>query len=120
LGRRGPLKLRDLQGQRFILREKGSGTRMSGDAHFRAQRFRPDVRLELGSNEAIKESVAAGLGLGLISLHAIQGAGQGVQVLEVSGFPLPSAWHVVHHAGQKLSPLAQAFKNHLLASKPPH
>ena len=30
-------------------------------------------------------------------------------------FPLPSAWHMVHHAGQKLSPVAQAFKRHLLA-----
>ena len=119
LSQRGPLKLRELQGQRFILREKGSGTRMAGDAHFQTQRFRPDVRLELGSNEAVKESVAAGLGLGLISLHAIQGSGQGVCVLDVAGFPLPSAWHVVHHAGQKLSPLAQAFKSHLLASKPP-
>ena len=64
LKRRG-LKLRDLAGQRFILREKGSGTRMAADAHFKSQRFRPDVRLELGSNEAVKESVAAGLGLGL-------------------------------------------------------
>ena len=114
LKRRG-LKLRDLAGQRFILREKGSGTRMAADAHFKSQRFRPDVRLELGSNEAVKESVAAGLGLGLISLHAIQGAGQGqgVRVLDVAGFPLPSAWHVVHHTGQKLSPLARAFHTHL-------
>ena len=114
------IKLRDLHGQRFILREKGSGTRMAGDAHFRSQRFRPDVRLELGSNEAIKESVAAGLGLGIISWHAIQGAGQGtgVRVLPVTGFPLPSAWHVVHHKGQKLSPVALAFQRHLLKSKP--
>jgi DNA-binding transcriptional LysR family regulator len=118
LTRRGPLKLRDLATHRFILREKGSGTRMAGDAHFRAQRFRPDVRLELGSNESVKESVAAGLGLGLISMHAIQGAGHGVRVLDVAGFPLPSAWHVVHHTGQKLSPLALAFKTHLLAAKP--
>lgn len=117
LCRRGPLKLRDLHEQRFILREKGSGTRMAGDVFFRSQRFRPDVRLELGSNEAIRESVAAGLGLGLVSMHALQGASQGVRVLDVGGFPLPSAWHVVHHEGQKLSPLAQAFKTHLLASK---
>jgi DNA-binding transcriptional LysR family regulator len=114
------LKLRDLEGQRFILREKGSGTRMAADAHFRSQRFRPDVRLELGSNEAVKESVAAGLGLGVISLQALTGSGQGqgVRVLDVSGFPLPSAWHVVHHSGQKLSPLAAAFKTHLLRAKP--
>ncbi len=117
---RASLKLRDLHGQRFILREKGSGTRMAADAHFKSQRFRPDVRLELGSNEAVKESVAAGLGLGVISLHSIQGAGQGagVKVLDMAGFPLPSAWHVVHHSGQKLSPLAQAFKQHLLRPAP--
>ncbi len=117
---RASLKLRDLHGQRFILREKGSGTRMAADAHFKSQRFRPDVRLELGSNEAVKESVAAGLGLGVISLHSIQGAGQGagVKVLDMAGFPLPSAWHVVHHSGQKLSPLAHAFKQHLLRPAP--
>lgn len=116
---RKSLKLRDLHDQRFILREKGSGTRMAGDAHFRSQRFRPDVRLELGSNEAVKESVAAGLGLGVISLQAITGSGlgQGVRVLDVPGFPLPTAWHVVHHSGQKLSPLASAFKTHLLRAK---
>jgi DNA-binding transcriptional LysR family regulator len=117
LARQAGIRLRDLHEHRFILREKGSGTRMAGDAHFRRLRFRPDVRLELGSNEAVKESVAAGLGLGLISQHAIQGAGHGVSVLKVDGFPLPSAWHVVHHAGQKLSPLALAFKTHLLRQK---
>jgi len=40
----------------------------------------------------------------------------GVRVLDVDGFPLPSAWHVVHHAGQKLSPVAGAFKQHLQRS----
>ncbi len=114
---RAGLKLRDLHEQRFILREKGSGTRMAADAHFKRQRFRPDVRLELGSNEAIKESVAAGLGLGIVSVHALQGAAQGVKVLDVVGFPLPSAWHVVHHSGQKLSPVALAFQSHLMRAK---
>ena len=47
----------------FILRERGSGTRMAADQHFRSHRFRPDIRLELGSNEAIKEAVAGGLGI---------------------------------------------------------
>ena len=54
-----------------------------------ASRFRPDVRLELGSNEAIKESVAGGLGLGVISRHALHGHQRenGVRILDVEGFP---------------------------------
>lgn len=110
------LTLRDLQQHRFILREKGSGTRMAADQYFRQVRFRPDIRLELGSNEAVRESVAGGLGVGLVSLHALRSTTQdkGVRVLELNGFPLPSAWHIVHPAGKRLSPLAQEFKRHVL------
>ena len=59
-GRRHPLK--SLADEQFILRERGSGTRMAADAHFRKCGFRPDVRMELGSNEAIKQAVVAGMG----------------------------------------------------------
>jgi DNA-binding transcriptional LysR family regulator len=109
------VSLKELAPCRFILREPGSGTRMAADQHFKRQKFRPDVRLELGSNEAVKESVAGGLGIGVISGHALHGKSteNGVRVIDVAGFPLPSAWHVVHHAGQKLSPVASAFKRHL-------
>ena len=101
--------------RRFIFREKGSGTRMAADQHFRKMRFKPDVRLELGSNEAVKESVAGGLGIGVVSRHALHGLKKehGVSVIELDGFPLPSAWHIVHPASKKLSPLALAFKQHL-------
>ena len=117
LVQRGRVPLKALEERRFILREPGSGTRMAGDQHFRKMRFRPDVRLELGSNEAVKESVAGGLGIGVVSRHALHGHDKehGVRVIDVEGFPLPSAWHMVHHTGQKLSPVAQAFKRHLLA-----
>jgi len=102
--------------RRFILREKGSGTRMAVDQHFRKMRLKPDIRLELGSNEAVKESVAGGLGIGVISRHALHGLKKehGVSVIEIDGFPLPSAWHIVHPASKKLPPLAVAFKKHLL------
>ena len=102
--------------RRFILREKGSGTRMAVDQHFRKMRLKPDIRLELGSNEAVKESVAGGLGIGVVSRHALHGLKKehGVSVIEIDGFPLPSAWHIVHPASKKLPPLAVAFKQHLL------
>jgi len=118
LAKKRGIPLKDLSARRFILREPGSGTRMAADQYFRQRRFSPDVRLEWGSNEAVKESVAGGLGLGVISQHALHGMSKehGVRVLDVDGFPLPSAWHVVHHAGQKLSPVASAFKQHLQRS----
>ena len=108
------LSLAQIKNQRFILREPGSGTRMATDRHFARRRFRPDVRLEFGSNEAIREAVAAGLGLGVISRHALQTA-KDVRVLDVEGFPISSRWHVVHPKAKHLSPVAAAFRTHLLA-----
>lgn len=117
LRRRNRVPLHELATRRFILRERGSGTRMAADQHFRRMKFRPDVRLELGSNEAVKEAVAGGLGVGVVSRHALHGLQRehGVLVLDVEGFPLRSAWHIVHPAGKKLSPLASAFRQRLLA-----
>ncbi|MEY2598123.1 MAG: HTH-type transcriptional activator CmpR [Verrucomicrobiota bacterium] len=116
LTRQPSLRLGDLAGQRFILREEGSGTRMAVDQFFRKKRFRAQVRLELGSNEAIKEAVAGGLGLGVISVHALHGHAKehGVRVLHVDGFPIASNWHLVHPMAKQLSPTAHAFKQHLL------
>ncbi len=109
------IPLLDLQKHRFLLREQGSGTRMAVDAHFKAEGFLPQVRLELGSNEALKEAVAAGLGLSVVSQHALHGqkSEHGVAVLDVQGFPIKSNWHVVHLRGKRLSPIAQAFMTHL-------
>ena len=103
--------------ERFILREKGSGTRMAVDSYFKSHKFRPNLRLELGSNEAIKESVAGGLGIAVVSSHALHGHTRehGVRVLNIHGFPIESNWHIVHPRGKKLSPIAAVFKSHLLA-----
>lgn len=117
LARRSGVPLSELAERRFILRERGSGTRMAADRHFRQQRFRPDVRLEFGSNEALKEAVAGALGIGVISRHALHGRERehGVAIVDVAGFPVASSWHVVHPSRKRLSPIAAAFKAHLLA-----
>ncbi len=115
MARQRRVRLADLEGRPFILRERGSGTRMAAEQHMRRLRWRPEVRLELGSNEAVKQAVAGGLGLGVVSRHALHGLQRenGVCILDVEGFPLPSAWHVVHPSARKLSPMAQAFKRHV-------
>lgn len=116
LAARRKLDVKDLSSLRFILRERGSGTRMAIDAHFKRLGFKPDLRLELGSNEAIKEAVAGDLGVSVVSSHALHGqaAEQGVSVLNVKGFPIASHWHVVRQKGKQLSPIAKVFLDHLL------
>jgi DNA-binding transcriptional LysR family regulator len=111
----GPLRLADLAQERFIMRERGSGTRLACDAHFAAHGFSAQVRLELGSNEAIKQSVAAGMGLAVISRHALapNGADENLVELPVSGFPVVSNWWTLHPKGKRLSPLATVFLAHL-------
>ncbi len=115
LAKQKNVALRDLSEERFLLREKGSGTRLNTDAHFATHHFVPRIRLEMGSNEALKQAVAGGLGLSVVSQHALgpDVAGQGLIVLEVSGFPIVSNWYTVHLQGKRLSPLAEAFMGYL-------
>ncbi len=115
LVKQGGVELKSLGAQRFILREQGSGTRMGVDQYFKKNKFRPDIRMELGSNEAIKEAVAGGLGIGIVSRHSLHGQQKehGVAVVDVLGFPILSNWHIVHPASKKLSPIATEFKLHM-------
>ncbi len=110
------LTLSALKEQRFILREQGSGTRMGVDQFFKKYKWRPNIRMELGSNEAVKEAVAGGLGIGVVSQHALHGHQKehGVAIVRVQGFPIRSSWHIVHAKRKKLSPIAAAFKKHLI------
>jgi DNA-binding transcriptional LysR family regulator len=114
VGRRNT-SLVDLRDTRFILREKGSGTRLACDGHFATLGFVPDVRLELGSNEAIKQAVAAGLGLAVLSRHALASRPEeeGLAVLSIGGFPVHASWWTLYPKGKRLSPIALAFLEHI-------
>ena len=71
----------------------------------------PVARMELSSNEAIKQVVAAGLGVSVLSLHslALEGTDGPIAVLDVQGFPIQRHWYVVYPKGRKLSVVGQAF-----------
>lgn len=115
LAKKSLVDIDDLRNEKFIFREKGSGTRMAVDAHFKKLKFKPDVRLELGSNEAIKEAVVGGLGLAVLSKYSLSEAStqNEVAVLKCAAFPIESSWHIVRPKGKKLSPIASIFKKHL-------
>ena len=84
---------------------------MATDEHFRGQKFRPDIRLELGSNEAIKQAVAGGYGLAVLSRHALDRdpAHEGLTVLKVKGFPIASRWYLVRRRERQPTVVAAAF-----------
>ncbi len=96
----------------FVLRESGSGTR---DALFRLLEEHglqtPIVRMELSSNESIKQAIVAGLGITVLSLHslALEGTNGPIAVLDAQGFPIQRHWYLAHSRGQKLSVVAQTF-----------
>ena len=110
LAGRETLQIEALAAEEFVLREPGSGTRQAAEHFFAAHGLALRPRLELGSNEAVKQAVAGGLGLSLLSAHALAHAvDEGIAVLRVEGTPLPTQWQVVYPAGKRLSPLAGAF-----------
>ena len=83
---------------------------------FRQVKMTPKIRLTLGSNEAIKHSVGAGLGLSIVSIHSLNehDLKDMVSILDLDEFPIKSKWHIVTLKGRKLSPIAKIFHDHLL------
>ena len=113
---RTAITLDELAGETFVVREFGSGTRIAMENMFEKRGVDLSTRLEMSTNEAIKQAVEAGLGLGVVSLHTLDlelGSGR-LALLNVTGFPIRRQWFVVHRKGKRLSPLAAAFKEFVL------
>ena len=104
-----------LSGEPFILREKGSGTRLAVEDFFRKHDVNLNVRMTLGSNEAIKQAVAGGLGIAVVSEHTLsldQESGA-FAVLDVKGFPLLRQWYAIYPAGKHVSAVTRAFLGYI-------
>lgn len=110
-----PMTLADLAREPFLLREEGSGSRRAIDEFAAREDLRLQVRLSLASNEAIRDLVASGMGLAVLSRHALGGHldEQGLVELSVRGFPLRRPWNVVHLRSKILPLPAQAFLDEL-------
>lgn len=115
-GRRS-LDLEEVLRERYISREPGSGTRGVVERLLEAQNLQVEPYMELSSSEAIKQAVLAGIGIGVLSLHAVhleEAAGKLV-VLDVKGFPIRRRWYAVHLKGKKLSLVARTFLDFILS-----
>jgi len=95
----------------FLMRESGSGTRLLAASLFERRGLAPKVRLELNTDEAIKEAILAGLGVAIMSrfTFGLEPEARRLICLDVEGFPLENHWHFAYPVGKQLSATARAF-----------
>lgn len=101
----------------LLLREEGSGARRIALRLFREHGLAPWIRMELGSNEAIKEGILAGLGIAIMSRYTFgqDPESSRYRCLDVQGFPIDNHWYFAWPGGKRLSPAARAFLDHARA-----
>jgi DNA-binding transcriptional LysR family regulator len=111
------ISLDRLAAEPFIMREPGSGTRKAVQNLFDEHKILLKVRLDLGSNEAIKQAIVGGLGISILSAHTLtlEGPNSHLTVLDVEKFPIERYWYAVYPNGKQLSIVARTFLEYLLA-----
>jgi DNA-binding transcriptional LysR family regulator len=114
------IPLKRLAEETLVVREPGSGTRAAMERQFAAQRLSYRAGCEFGTNEALKQAVRAGLGLGVVSAQTIELELQTrcLVVLPVEGFPVIRQWYVLHRTHKRLSVAARTFREMLLGLDP--
>ena len=95
----------------FLMREPGSGTRLLATKLFEQRGLAPRIRMELSTDEAIKEAILAGLGVAIMSRFTLglEPEPSRLICLDVEGFPLENHWHFAYPVGKQLSATARAF-----------
>ena len=116
LSRRRGIAPSELSGERFIVREPGSGTRAAMERYFSAHHLRWRTAMEMSSNESIKQAVIAGLGLGFLSLQTVRSelAAGRIVALDVQGLPIERQWYSVRRTSRRLVPAAEEFGEFLV------
>nr|WP_294557128.1 LysR family transcriptional regulator [uncultured Rhodopila sp.] len=117
LAETGPIALSRLEDETLLLREPGSGTRATIERHFAANKLSYRPGCELSSNEAIKQAVQAGLGIGIVPAQTIELEleTRRLIILPVEGFPVMRQWFVLQRRDKRPSGAAQAFLSLLLS-----
>ncbi len=103
-----------LANEAFIMREPGSGTRRAVQQLFDQNDIKVKVKLELGSNEAIKQAIAGGLGISVLSRHTLMPYAEDLTVLDVEHFPIKRDWYMVYPNGKQLSIVGRTYFEYLL------
>lgn len=95
----------------FLMREPGSGTRMIARQIFADHECEPRVRMELSTNEAIKQAIMAGLGVSIMSRYTLglDVSHEQLAILDVEGFPVEHNWVFAYPVGKQLPATSRGF-----------
>ncbi|MEH6570652.1 MAG: LysR family transcriptional regulator [Halioglobus sp.] len=111
----------DLVGERMIIPKEGSGSRLAIDEFLSRNALKIERSLPLASSEAIKLSVMADMGVGVLSAYSLVSAQlDGLAQLRVEGFPIMTQWHLIHLRQKQLSHVAQSFLSFVLEEGKQH
>lgn len=99
----------ELHAERFLLREPGSATRMLFESWLRGRGLQLGATLQMASNEAIRVSVSAGMGLAVLSQHVLPPRDDSIVTLPVQGLPIESHWHFIARRDRHLPHAALGF-----------
>lgn len=114
-----PLSLNEIQQLPLIYREMGSGSRHMMELFLEQQNITITKKIELTSNEAVKQAIIAGLGCSIMPIIGIKNElhNGDLQIIPAEGLPQFSQWNLIWLKSKNLSPTAEAFKNYLLENK---
>ena len=103
----------------IIFREEGSGTRLAMERFIAKNKLPIHKKMELTSNEAVKQAVIAGLGFSIMPLIGIKNEllNNDLQIVNVKDFPIKTTWHLIWLKYKKHSPVAQAYLNYIKTEK---
>jgi len=103
----------------LIFREKGSGTRQTMESFFERNNISVLKKMELTSNEAVKQSLLAGLGYSIMPLIGIKNElhNNELQIIPIKGLPIKTTWSLIWLKGKKHSPVSKSFLEYLKKEK---
>ena len=103
----------------LIYREDGSGTRVVMEQYIQKNKLPVRKKMELTSNEALKQAVIAGLGYSIMPIIGIRNELKNgdLQIIPVQGFPIESKWHLIWLKNKKFSPVAAEYLKFLKKEK---
>ena len=103
----------------LIFREKGSGTRQNMESFIERNNISVLKKMELTSNEAVKQAILAGLGCSIMPLIGIRSElhNDELQIIPIKGLPIKTTWSLIWLKGKKHSPVSLSFLDYLMKEK---
>jgi DNA-binding transcriptional LysR family regulator len=110
---------KDFENLPFILREEGSGTRQVMEKFIQENKIKIKKKIELTSNEAVKQAIIAGLGYSIMPLIGIRNEIESgrLKIIPIKGLPIKTTWRLIWLKEKRLSPIAESYLEFLKKEK---